>query len=156
MGKQPDVLLLDEPVAALDPLARREVLRSLTLAMTERPMTMLLSSHLLPDLERVCDHLIVMADGRAVLADDVDEIRRTHKLVHLPLVSLPVLASQHEVISEERDGTHASVLARLDGPVLDPAWEIADVSLEEIVLGHLGRPPMPAKPQARPTMGVVR
>jgi hypothetical protein len=48
------------------------------------------------------------------------------------------------------------VLARLDGPVLDPAWEIADVSLEEIVLGHLGRPPMPAKPQACPTMGVVR
>ena len=74
LGKRPRVLLLDEPVAALDPFAAREFLASLAGAVAEDDMTALLSSHLLPDLERVCDHLVLLADGAPHRVRDIDEL----------------------------------------------------------------------------------
>ena len=79
MGKRPEVLLLDEPVAALDPLARREFLGSLARRDGRQELTVVLSSHLLPDLERICDHLIVLADGRPVLCAGIDELLASHR-----------------------------------------------------------------------------
>ena len=84
MGKRPRVLLLDEPVAALDPLARREFLGSLAEAVAEQDLTVLLSSHLLPDLERICDHLVVLSEGRPVLCGAIDELLETHQLLRAP------------------------------------------------------------------------
>ena len=81
LGKRPEVLLLDEPLAALDPVARRHFMAATVAAVAQRPLTVVLSSHLLPDLERVCDHLIVMADGRQVLAGAIDELVGGHCLL---------------------------------------------------------------------------
>src|SRR5439155_6913250 len=67
LAKQPELLLLDEPVASLDPLARRDFLQSLLEAVAEGGLTVLLSSHILADLERVCDHLVVLSHSRVQL-----------------------------------------------------------------------------------------
>ena len=84
LGKRPEVLLLDEPVAALDPLARREFLGSLAAAVAEGGLTVLLSSHLLPDLERVCDHLILIEDARPMICAEIDDLLASHKLLSAP------------------------------------------------------------------------
>ncbi len=137
IGKKPRVLLLDEPVAALDPLARREFLASLAVLMADEPLTVLLSSHLLPDLERICDFLVVLVEGRAELADDVEEILRTHKLVRAPEAGRRALGRQHLIVDQQATGPLAVATVRLGGPVLDPAWEVEDLSLEDVVLAYL-------------------
>ncbi|SRR5579875_1070935 len=78
LAKRPDVLLLDEPLASLDPLARRDFLRTLTESVAEQGVSVLLSSHNVADLERVCDYLIILSASRVQLAGDIDEIKRTH------------------------------------------------------------------------------
>ena len=145
MGKRPDLLLLDEPVAALDPLARRAFLASLAAAMAEGDLTVVLSSHLLPDLERICDHLVVIADSRPVLSGGIDELLATHKRLRAPARSANGIARQHRVISESRTPRETTLLVELNGPVLDPAWEVESVGLEDIVLAYLA-PAAPASP----------
>jgi ABC-2 type transport system ATP-binding protein len=141
LGKRPRVLLLDEPVAALDPLARREFLASLVGAVAERGMTVLLSTHLLPDLERVCDHLVLIADARPVLCADIDELLRSHKLLTgaRSEASISALARDHRIIQRADGGRDVRALVALDGPLLDTAWRVDDLDLEEIVLAYLGR-----------------
>jgi ABC-2 type transport system ATP-binding protein len=141
LGKRPRVLLLDEPVAALDPLARREFLASLAAAVAEGGMTVLLSSHLLPDLERVCDHLVLIADARPVLCADIDELLHSHKLLTAAKheASLSALARDHRIIQRTDTARETTALVDVDGSLLDPAWRVDDVDLEDIVLAYLGR-----------------
>src|SRR5262249_31763595 len=79
LAKRPDLLVLDEPLASLDPLARRDFLRVLMNEATTSGLTVLLSSHILSDLERVCDYLIILAAARVQLAGDIEEIVHAHK-----------------------------------------------------------------------------
>jgi ABC-2 type transport system ATP-binding protein len=137
LGKRPQVLLLDEPVAALDPLARREFLGTLAGAVADTGVTALLSSHLLPDLERVCDHLVLLAHGRPVVCAAIEDLLETHKLVSVPPEAVRTLARQQHVVSQTHAGRRVSAVVELQAPVLDPAWEIADIDLEEIVLAYL-------------------
>jgi ABC-2 type transport system ATP-binding protein len=83
LGKRPELLILDEPVASLDPLARREFLEDLTEAIAERELSVVLSSHLMEDLERVCDYLIVLVDSRVQVAGPVEELLAAHPNVSL-------------------------------------------------------------------------
>ena len=78
LAKRPELLILDEPVASLDPLARREFLQDLMEAVAEHELSVVLSSHLVSDLERVCDYLIVLVDSRVQVAGDVDTLLATH------------------------------------------------------------------------------
>lgn len=71
LAKRPELLILDEPVAALDPLARRDFLEGLGEAAAAHGLSVLLSSHLVADLERICDHVIVLVGSRVRLAGDV-------------------------------------------------------------------------------------
>jgi ABC-2 type transport system ATP-binding protein len=139
LGKRPHVLLLDEPVAALDPLARREFLASLAAAVAEGDVTVLLSSHLLPDLERVCDHFVVVAGSRPVLCAGVDDLLATHKRLTGPLRDTTAIEREHEVIAKMRTPREVTLVAKLNGPVIDPAWRVDDIDLEEIVLAYLGQ-----------------
>ena len=137
LGKRPQVLLLDEPVAALDPLARRDFLATLTAAVADDDLTVVLSSHLLADLERVCDHLVVLAQGHVALCADIDDVVSAHKRLTAPARETTVLERDHHVVQVERTPRHVSVVARLGlGPVED-GWEVEDVGLEEIVLAYL-------------------
>jgi ABC-2 type transport system ATP-binding protein len=138
LAKRPRVLLLDEPVAALDPLARREFLSTLGAAVADGDLTVVLSSHLVADLERVCDHLVVLADSRTVLAADLDDVLAEHRLLTAPKRDTAALERDHDVLRIERTHRQVNVWLRLNGPLHDPAWQENELSLEEIMLAYLG------------------
>jgi ABC-2 type transport system ATP-binding protein len=136
LAKRPDVLLLDEPLASLDPLARREFLQTLMEAVAADGTTVVLSSHLVTDLERVCDHLLILTEGRIRVGGDIEPLLRGHKLLIGPRRAR--IAGVAEVIEERSTERQMIVLARLEGPIHDPALEVRDVTLEELVVAYLG------------------
>jgi ABC-2 type transport system ATP-binding protein len=154
LAKHPRVLLLDEPVAALDPLARRDFLGVLGEAVADGDLTVVLSSHLVADLERVCDHLVVLADSRTVLAEELDEVLDSHRLLTGPSRDTAAVEREHTVLRVERTARQVSLWVRLRGPLHDPGWQVTELGLEEIMLAYLGRPVAAA---AEPTLiGVAR
>jgi len=120
LGKRPRVLLLDEPVAALDPLARREFLSSLAGAVADGDLTVLLSSHLLPDLERVCDRLVLIAESEPIVCDDIEDLLASHKLLTGPPESLTAVERTQHVLTRRRTPREVSLTVRLAGPVHAP------------------------------------
>jgi ABC-2 type transport system ATP-binding protein len=137
IAKRPDVLVLDEPAAALDPLARREFLQALMEAVVERELTVLMSSHLLADLERVCDRLVVLAAGGVQLAGPIDEIVGMHRLLVGPPGDPQDVARVHQVVQARHTPRQTVLLVRANGHVYDARWQIEDVGLEDIVLAYL-------------------
>ena len=139
LAKRPELLVLDEPVAALDPLARREFLQGLMEAVAEGGLTVLLSSHLVAELERVCDYLVILAAGGVQLAGSIEEILGFHKLLSGPRRDAASVAAVHSVIHESHTERQTTLLVRLNGRLADTPWRVDDVGLEEIVLAYLGQ-----------------
>ena len=144
LAKRPRLLLLDEPVAALDPLARREFLTSLTEAVADGDLSVILSSHLLHDLERVCDHLILLAASRTQLVGDIDAVLATHRMLVGPRRRIAEVEPGLTVIKSTQTARQTRLLVRLSGPVLDPSWEVTEVGLEDIVVAYMGLEASPA------------
>ncbi|MEV8314113.1 ABC transporter ATP-binding protein [Streptomyces sp. NPDC059900] len=140
-GKRPDLLLLDEPMADLDPLARDEMSSLLMSEAVERGTTVVMSSHMLSELEDMCDFLLVVADGRIRMAGDTEELIPAHALVTglAPDGTPPADLSPHTVVEFRLQGRQFRALLRPDGP-LAPDWEVTEPSLEEILLAHLRAP----------------
>jgi ABC-2 type transport system ATP-binding protein len=139
LAKQPELLLLDEPIASLDPLARREFLRMLMDSVSEHGPTVLLSSHIIADLERVCDYLIILSSSRVVLTGEIEEIVSAHKRLVGPRDRAEAIASAHAVVEESYTDKQATLLVRVSGAIFDPAWQASSVSLEDIVLAYLSQ-----------------
>jgi ABC-2 type transport system ATP-binding protein len=139
LAKRPRVLLLDEPLAALDPLARREFLTSLADVTVEGDATVVLSSHLVQDLERVCNHLILLSGSRVRLCADIDDVLGAHRVLVGPRRSIADLERLFTVVKATQTERQSRVLARLDGPLLDPAWEVSEVGLEDIILAYMSQ-----------------
>jgi len=137
LAKRPELLLLDEPLASLDPLARRDFLSALMESVADDGVSVVLSSHLVTDLERVCDHLVVLRNGRVAVDGEIASLLRSHRLVSGPRHT-GSLNGVGQVIDRTDTDRQTIALVRTDGPVLDPAWEVGNVDLEEIVLGYLG------------------
>jgi ABC-2 type transport system ATP-binding protein len=137
LAKRPALLLLDEPLASLDPLARRDFLSALMESVADDGVSVVLSSHLVTDLERVCDHLVVLRNGRVAVDGEIASLLRSHRLVSGPRHT-GSLNGVGQVIDRTDTDRQTIALVRTDGPVLDPAWEVGNVDLEEIVLGYLG------------------
>jgi ABC-2 type transport system ATP-binding protein len=138
LAKRPDLLLLDEPLASLDPLARREFLRTLMDAVADTGMTVLLSSHNISDLERVCDYLILLSASRVQLAGDIQQLVSEHKRLIGPRSDVEAIASVHTIIEASHTERQTTLLVRANGPIFSPAWEAQEVSLEDVVLAYLG------------------
>ena len=138
LAKRPEVLLLDEPVASLDPLARREFLQSVMEAVAETGMTVILSSHIVADLERVCDHLVILSQARTQLVGPIDEIVASHRLLTGPRTDPASIERVHDVIRESHTERQTTLLVRANGHVYDSNWQLHEVDLEEIVLAYLG------------------
>jgi ABC-2 type transport system ATP-binding protein len=139
LAKHPDALILDEPVASLDPLARREFLETIMEAVADSGMSVILSSHLVSDVERVCDFLVLLVASRVALVGEVDDIVSSHhRLVGPAMDDTSVLGNQY-VVASNRAGRQVELIVRSDGPILDPAWIIESLSLEDIVLAYMGQ-----------------
>jgi ABC-2 type transport system ATP-binding protein len=137
VAKRPELLLLDEPVAALDPLARREFLQTLMEVAAVQGVSIVLSSHLIADLERVCDYLVVLVGGRIALSGDVDEIRATHHLLTGPQRDASTLPANQFVLESSQVGKQSTLLVRTTDPILDPSWTVTPLSLDDIVLAYM-------------------
>jgi ABC-2 type transport system ATP-binding protein len=137
LGKRPELLILDEPVASLDPLARREFLQDLMETVAEHQVSVVLSSHLISDLERVCDYVIVLVDSRVRVAGPVDELLAAHHLLSGPRRDLATLPGGLEVISASHTDRQSTLLVRTSDPVLDPAWTVSEVGLEDLALAYM-------------------
>jgi len=139
VAKRPEFLVLDEPVASLDPLARREFLQSLMSFVAEHSVSVLLSSHLVADLERVCDHLVVLAASRVALAGDVEDLLASHRRLTGPRRDPATLPANQQVIEASHTDRQSTLLVRTDAPIHDPAWTVEQVSLEDVVLAYMGQ-----------------
>jgi ABC-2 type transport system ATP-binding protein len=137
LAKRPDLLLLDEPVAGLDPLARREFLQALMAAVADHEVSVVLSSHLMADLERVCDYLVVLAAAKVQLAGEVDRLLTTHRRLVGPRQSHPGLPAETTIVSASHTDRQTTLLVHTDGLILDPAWSVEDVALEDLVLAYM-------------------
>jgi ABC-2 type transport system ATP-binding protein len=139
LAKRPELLLLDEPVASLDPLARREFLQSVMEVVAEHGVTVVLSSHIVADLERVCDHLVILSHARTQLVGPIDDIVSTHRLLVGPRTDPATVGRIHDVIRESHTERQTSLLVHSNGHVYDSRWQPLEVDLEEIVLAYLGQ-----------------
>ncbi len=139
IAKRPELLILDEPVASLDPLARREFLQDLMEAIAEQNLSVVLSSHLVADLERVCDNLIVLVGSRVRVAGPVEDLLATHHLLTGPRRDPDTLPAGQKVISASHTDRQTTLLVRTSDPVLDPAWTVSEIGLEDLVLAYMSQ-----------------
>jgi ABC-2 type transport system ATP-binding protein len=155
IAKRPELLLLDEPVASLDPLARREFLQDLMEVVADGGVSVVLSSHLIADLERVCDYLVVLADSQVQLTGEVSELQGSHHRLSGPRREPNTLPVNQEVIEDSHTDKQSTFLVRTDGPILDPSWIVKPVTWEDLVLAYMSRA-RNAEPQRQSRLGVLR
>ena len=139
ISKRPEILILDEPVASLDPLARREFLQILMETVAEHQVSVVLSSHLVADIERVCDYLVVLVSSRVQLTGELDELLASHHRLIGPRTDSNAPVENQYVVEASHTDRQSTLLVRSDGPVLDPAWTIEPLSLEDLVLAYMGQ-----------------
>ncbi len=140
LAKRPGLLLLDEPLANLDPLARHEVMRGLMNAVADTGMTVVLSSHVVSDLENTCDWLVVLSGGRVQVSGDIEELLTEHRLLTGPAELADGVAGRLTTVDDTRTGRQATLLVRGAPTALDPRWTARGVGLEELVLAYLRHP----------------
>ena len=158
VAKRPELLVLDEPVAALDPLARREFLQTLMEVVAARQVSVILSSHLIADLERVSDYLVVLVGGRVAVEGDVDTLLDSHRRLVGPRRDRGSLPGNQHVVEESHLERQSKFVVRSEGPVLDPAWTVTPLSLDDLVLAYMrhARDRGDAPPAAHTSLAVAQ
>jgi ABC-2 type transport system ATP-binding protein len=146
LARRPRLLVLDEPMAMLDPIARHDFMASVMTAMAADGVSVVLSSHVLAELERVADYLILMSRGRVQLAGEIDDLLASHRVLTGPAAEADRYA-QRPVVQLRRAEAQAHLLVRAtaDDPV-PPGWEAHPVGLEELALAYLREPAVAALP----------
>jgi len=135
VAKRPNLLVLDEPVASLDPLARRAFLEGVSDIVATHGASVILSSHLVADLERTCDYVIVLVASRVRVAGTIEELRTTHRRLTGPPGHT---YTGGQIVAARHTDEHSTLLVRLEAPIADPAWTVEPASLEDIVLAYMG------------------
>ena len=151
-GKRPRLVLLDEPFAGLDPLAGREFLQLLMDGVAETAATVVIASHVIADIERVCDHIVLLTGGCVRLEGNVDALIESHRILMGPRRPLGTIRGVHEVVRERHSGRQLTLLVTTDGPIVDPSWTVDKVGLEELLLAYMApeRLPTPQPPEKVP------
>jgi ABC-2 type transport system ATP-binding protein len=144
LGKRPRLVLLDEPFASLDPLAARELLQLLMDGVAELGATVVVASHVVADIQSVCDHIVLLSGGRVRLEGDVEELLESHRLLTGPRRPLGSIRGVRKVVRERHSGRQLTLLAITDGPIVDPSWTVDPVSLEELLLAYMAPERLPA------------
>ncbi|KRD22678.1 ABC transporter ATP-binding protein [Streptomyces sp. Root264] len=136
LGKRPELLLLDEPMADLDPVSRGEIMAALMTEAAERGTSIVLSSHVLPELEQTCDWVLVLRDGRIELSEDAEALRENHTVLTGHADQADALAARHTVVHRRAGGRQLTALIRQQGP-LRGDWHAERPTLEDILIGYL-------------------
>jgi ABC-2 type transport system ATP-binding protein len=139
LAKCPELLLLDEPVASLDPLARREFLGLMMSRVAGHDVSIVLSSHLVSDIERVCDFLIVLVDSRVRVAGEIEDLLAVHHRLIGTRSADDVAPANQTVIGASVTDRQRLLVVRSDGPVVEPGWVIESINLEDLVLAYMGQ-----------------
>jgi ABC-2 type transport system ATP-binding protein len=148
LARRPELLLLDEPMAMLDPLARHEFMATVMTAVADDGVSVVLSSHVLAELERVADYLVLLSRGSIQVAGEVDDLLATHHVLSGPASGAERYAHRWEVVHASRAASQAHILVRCNeasGPV-PSGWEAHSVTLEELALAYLREPSATAFP----------
>ncbi|MFI8232341.1 ABC transporter ATP-binding protein [Streptomyces sp. NPDC085900] len=146
LAKRPELLLLDEPMADLDPLARHELMGVLMSQAAQFGTTIVMSSHVVAELEGSCDHLLLLGGGRVRLAGETDDLLEAH----LRVSGLAGTALDgHTVVESRTTGRQLSALIRPAGP-LPADLRTSTPALEELVLSYLRNPEAPGTTSAEP------
>lgn len=155
LAKGPRLLILDEPLSSLDPLARHEFMAALMTAVAEGGISVLFSSHVVSELERVADYLVLLADGRVQVAGDVEDLLTAHRLYTGPAAQADQLAAELPVVREQRAEAQAHLLVRTEAAHTQPpaGWQAHQIGLEELVLAYLRKPGASAFPTPRELTG---
>jgi ABC-2 type transport system ATP-binding protein len=150
LGKRPRLLLLDEPLASLDPLAGREFLQLLMDGVAETSATVVIASHVMADIERVCDHILLLTGGGVRLAGNVEELLESHRILIGPRRPLGAIRGVREIVRERHSGRQLTLLVLTESPIVDPSWAVERVGLEELLLAYMAPDRLPTpKPRER-------
>ena len=149
LGKRPALVLLDEPFERLDPLAAREFLQLLMDGVSELEATVVIASHVIADIERVSDHIVLLGAGRVRLEGSAEELISTHRLLTGASRPLGRIAGVEEIVRERHSGRQMTLLVRIDGRVVDPTWSVDEIGLEDLLLAYMApeRLPGPQEPE---------
>jgi ABC-2 type transport system ATP-binding protein len=147
LARRPRLLVLDEPVAMLDPIARHDFMATVLTAAVDDGVSVVLSSHVLAELERVADYLILLSLGRVQVAGEVDDLLGSHRVLTGPAAEADKYAGRLRVVHVRRGEAQAHLLVRAtaDDPV-PQGWEAHPVGLEELALAYLREPGAAALP----------
>ncbi len=137
LAKCPALLLLDEPVAALDPVAREGLMHILLRSVVDNNTTVVISSHAVSDLATICDYVIILSASRVHVADDLDYVLASHRLLMASSQRAPAFPPGILVISTRQSERQTNVLVRVEQPLTDPSWQVVEPTLEEIVIAYL-------------------
>jgi ABC-2 type transport system ATP-binding protein len=148
LGRRPELLLLDEPMAMLDPVARHDFMATVMTAVADDGVSIVLSSHVLAELERVADYLVLLSRGSLQVAGEVDDLLATHRLLSGPVSEVERCAHQFDVVHASRAASQAHLLVRCKktSGLLPSGWEAHSVTLEELALAYLREPGATAFP----------
>ncbi len=149
LAKKPDLLILDEPIGSLDPLARKEFLQVLLDEVATFGQTVLLSSHQIADLEKVCDYLIILSSSRLLVSEDIEQLMETHRWLTCRSEDDDRALRSGRVLEIHRNGRTSRLLVKVDRPINESGWQVENASLEDIVLGYLALRPESTKQEMR-------
>ena len=158
LARRPRLLVLDEPMAMLDPLARHDFMATVMAAVADDSLSVVLSSHVLAELERVADYLVLISRGHVQVAGAVDDLLAHHRVLTGPATEAGRYAERLSVVHSRRSAAQAHLLVRTNGTTdpVPPGWQAHPVSLEELALSYLRAPGAAALPGPAPTRGDER
>lgn len=137
IAKRPALLILDEPFANVDPLARQEFIKVVMEAVENDGISVVLSSNQISDIDVTCDYLVLLSASQVQMADEIEQIVAEHKLLTGPHERADQIMRRHHVIKASQSGRQSNILIRADGAIDNQHWQTQDVSLEEIILAYL-------------------
>ncbi|MHB1209699.1 MAG: ABC transporter ATP-binding protein [Acidimicrobiales bacterium] len=137
LAKQPELLILDEPAAELDPVAREDLLRLLMREVAVRGTNVVLSTHALGDVGSICDYLVIMSHSTIVLADDLEFVVESHRFLSAASSNALALPEGVTVIDTQTSSREVTHLARMTLPLVDGTWQVTEPTLDEIIMAYL-------------------
>jgi len=156
LSRRPQLLVLDEPMASLDPLARHDFMATVMAAVADDGVSVVLSSHALAELERVADYLVILSSGSVQVAGEVDDLLACHRVLSGPDAEANGYAEHLDVVHALHSKSQAHLLTRTDGSAepVPPGWRARPISLEELALAYLREPGAASLPGPRRTLHI--